>query len=97
MIARLEIHFISFPLDFLPKRVQIAVKLKTVDFRAVLEELSNMYGDKLMDFIINEETGTLHHSFLIHVNGKDVRFPKLLDTQLMDGDRVTIVAPIGGG
>ncbi|HEY3736062.1 MAG TPA: MoaD family protein [Jatrophihabitans sp.] len=43
------------------------------------------------------EDGSLHRFVNIYVNDEDVRFTGSLDTQLSDGDAVTILPAVAGG
>lgn len=43
------------------------------------------------------EDGSLHRFVNIYVNDEDVRFTGSLDTQLADGDAVTILPAVAGG
>jgi sulfur-carrier protein len=43
------------------------------------------------------EDGSLHRFVNIYVNDEDVRFTGSLDTQLKDGDTVTILPAVAGG
>ena len=50
----------------------------------------------LRDRIITAEGG-LHRFVNIYVNDEDVRFTGALDTELADGDEVTILPAVAGG
>jgi molybdopterin converting factor small subunit len=43
------------------------------------------------------EEGTLHRFVNVYVNDEDVRFTGALDTQVKDGDSVTILPAVAGG
>jgi sulfur-carrier protein len=43
------------------------------------------------------EDGTLHRFVNIYVNDEDVRFTGALDTEVKDGDSVTILPAVAGG
>jgi MoaD family protein len=43
------------------------------------------------------EEGTLHRFVNVYVNDEDVRFTGSLDTQVKDGDSVTILPAVAGG
>jgi len=46
---------------------------------------------------ICDEKGKLRRFVNVYVNGKDVRFLGQLDSQLNDGDKVSIIPAVGGG
>ena len=43
------------------------------------------------------DEGTLHRFVNVYVNDEDVRFTGALDTQVKDGDSVTILPAVAGG
>jgi molybdopterin converting factor small subunit len=51
---------------------------------------------ELVARVIGDE-GALRRHVNVFVNDEDVRFRELLDTQVREGDRVTIVPAIAGG
>ncbi|MBM9467193.1 MoaD/ThiS family protein [Nakamurella leprariae] len=60
----------------------------------VIADLENNYaglGGRLV------KDGALHRFVNIYVNDEDVRFTGGLDTQLKDGDQVTILPAVAGG
>lgn len=63
--------------------------------RACIDALEQQYPglrERLMD-----ENGELRRFVNIYVNGDDVRFINGLDTELKDGDEVSIVPAVAGG
>ena len=60
----------------------------------LISDLDTQYsglGDRLI------KNGSLHRFVNIYVNDEDVRFTGGLDTQLSDGDQVTILPAVAGG
>ena len=49
-------------------------------------------GEKLLD-----ENGVIRRYVNVYVNDEDIRFLDGMDTQLKDGDRISIVPAIAGG
>ncbi|GCE37257.1 MoaD family protein [Rhodococcus sp. USK10] len=61
---------------------------------AVIDDLDDKYGgikDRLID------GGRLHRFVNVYVNDEDVRFSGGLDTEVADGDSVTILPAVAGG
>ena len=61
---------------------------------AVISDLESKYSgisERLVD------SGKLHRFVNIYVNDEDVRFSGGLDTQIADGDSVTILPAVAGG
>ncbi|OBJ74412.1 MoaD/ThiS family protein [Mycobacterium sp. 1274756.6] len=65
--------------------------------QAVIDDLEANYAgiaDRLVD---PERPGKLHRFVNIYVNDEDVRFSGGLDTEISDGDSVTILPAVAGG
>lgn len=61
----------------------------------VVEALESQYPgmkDRLCD-----ENGALRHFVNIYVNGEDVRYMSGIDTEVSDGDELSIVPAVAGG
>jgi molybdopterin synthase sulfur carrier subunit len=65
--------------------------------QAVISDLESNYSgisDRLVD---SANPGELHRFVNIYVNDEDVRFSGGLDTEISDGDSVTILPAVAGG
>jgi sulfur-carrier protein len=65
--------------------------------QAVISDLESNYSgisDRLVD---SANAGKLHRFVNIYVNDEDVRFSGGLDTEISDGDSVTILPAVAGG
>jgi molybdopterin converting factor small subunit len=65
--------------------------------QAVISDLESNYSgisDRLVD---SANPGKLHRFVNIYVNDEDVRFSGGLDTEISDGDSVTILPAVAGG
>ncbi|MBT4501555.1 MAG: MoaD/ThiS family protein [Gemmatimonadetes bacterium] len=69
-----------------------------VEAGSVAELVTNMdgsysgIGEKLLD-----ENGSIRRYVNLYVNDEDIRFLEGMDTQLKDGDSISIVPAIAGG
>jgi MoaD family protein len=63
--------------------------------REVLEGLERQYPGFTSTIVT--ESGGLHRFVNLYVNDEDVRFSGGLDTQIADGDSVTILPAVAGG
>lgn len=61
---------------------------------AVIDDLDANYSG-LKDRLLNE--GKLHRFVNVYVNDEDVRFSGGLETEVADGDSVTILPAVAGG
>jgi molybdopterin synthase sulfur carrier subunit len=68
----------------------------TVDH--LLYELSDRYGEDFRNMIFDPETNALSRYIRILVNGRHyTHLPGKLNTQLHDGDEISLFPPIAGG
>ena len=61
----------------------------------LLDDLDSRY-DGLRGRLVTEQ-GSLHRFVNVYVNDEDVRFLGGLDTELSDGDSVTVLPAVAGG
>jgi len=76
-------------------------KEKTVEvncstLKDVINELTAKYGEQFKNKIYDEK-GKIRRFINIYVNGKDIRFLNHLNTELKDGDDISIIPAVGGG
>jgi MoaD family protein len=86
--------------------VKIPAQLRSVtDGEGALEVEGSTVGEAL-DAVFNQhselreritEDGTLRRFVNVYVSGEDIRFQDGLDTELADGDEVTILPAVAGG
>ena len=63
--------------------------------QALIDDLDSRHGG-IKGRLITDDGG-LHRFVNIYVNDEDVRFTGSLDTELKDGDSVTILPAVAGG
>jgi molybdopterin synthase sulfur carrier subunit len=71
------------------------VKADGGSVNAVIEDLERQFPgmkDKLC-----EDDGTLRRFINIYVNGEDIRYAQGQDTQIKDGDELSIIPAVSGG
>lgn len=64
---------------------------------SLLDELVRKFGEKLAEHLYHSGTREIRKTVNILVNGRGLNLPHELDTQLKDGDVVTIFPPVSGG
>ena len=74
---------------------RIDIELDNHTLGGLVERISGLYGNNLIDSIV--KAGTRELKVLILVNGMDVDFIRRLDTPLREGDNVDIVPMVAGG
>jgi len=73
-----------------------AVEIEASTLKDAIDRLIERYGEKFEDKIYDEK-GKVRRFVNIYVNGKDIRFLNSLETQLNDGDNISIIPAVGGG
>lgn len=63
----------------------------------VLRKLATHYGTRFSDYVYNQQTGEVKGFLQFLVNGKSTEPLKGLETDLVEGDVLAIVPPVGGG
>lgn len=61
-----------------------------------LERLASRYGGEFRERLF-DNTGKPRRFINIYVNGKDCRFLKRLNTELREGDTISIIPAVSGG
>lgn len=64
---------------------------------AVISDLEANYSGITEKLVDPERQGKLHRFVNVYVNDEDVRFSGGLDTEIADGDAVTILPAVAGG
>lgn len=82
------------PLQKITKN-QAEVVAKAGDIRELIEDLEKNYPG--MKERLCDENGKLRRFINIYVNEEDIRFLQKDETQLKDGDEVSIIPAIAGG
>lgn len=70
--------------------------LEAVTLGEAIERLIAKYGESLRNRVLDKR-GYLRRFINVYVNGRDVRFLKNLETELNDGDEISIIPAVGGG
>jgi MoaD family protein len=86
-------------------RALIGKKVERVEFEdgeeatveKVLKRLSEVYGKDFVEYVFDGRTGETQSHLLLLVNGRSITVLDRLETQLIDGDVLAILPPVGGG
>ncbi|MEM1524537.1 MAG: ubiquitin-like small modifier protein 1 [Nitrososphaerales archaeon] len=76
---------------------QIQLELKdNINVNTLLNILAEKYGEQFTRYIFNEK-GELNPFVKIFINGRNIEFLKGLETELKNGDVITLIPPVAGG
>ena len=73
------------------------VQISALTFDEVLVKLVDRYGDDFKDRIFEEETGELRYLLAFYLNGRNIRFIDSPNTELKNGDIISILPIASGG
>lgn len=71
------------------------IEVEAKNLKEVIEKLAEINPE--MKNRLLDENGEIRRFINIYVNNEDIRFLKGLDTELKDGDEVSIIPAIAGG
>jgi len=71
-------------------------ELTATTIKNALKLIDEQSSGELGKIVFNEK-GELKPTINIYVNGRNIRFMKKLDTDLNDGDEITILPAVSGG
>jgi sulfur-carrier protein len=63
----------------------------------ILQILARLYGREFEDYLFDTKTGKVKGYLQLLVNGRNVTNAEDLETELEDGDVLSIIPPVGGG
>ncbi|MFQ6051811.1 MAG: MoaD family protein [Candidatus Hydrothermarchaeota archaeon] len=93
-MARVRIRFSSVLHDLTRERETELEGVSTVKslFNTLVEKYGKEFSERVLD-----DTGRPRRFVNVYVNGKDIRHLKYIDTELNDGDEVSILPAVSGG
>lgn len=93
---KVTIRYFTFLREITQKREEEVDLPTDGTLEELLKVLSKNYGQQFTDYVFNER-GEVQSRFHFLVNGKSITALNGLKTKLMEGDKVAIVPPVGGG
>lgn len=63
----------------------------------VLQALSSRYGKAFFEYVYDQKSGNVNGFLQLFINGQSTSGMKRLDNELLNGDVLAIVPPVGGG
>lgn len=68
-----------------------------VTVEKVLDKLAQCYGKDFIEYVYDGETGNVKGFLQFLINGRSASTLKGLKTELLNGDVLAIIPPVGGG
>jgi len=93
-LTRVKVIFPSMLMGITCSEREVEIHASTLG--EALGKLAEKYGDGFRTRIL-DSTGRPKRLVNLYVNGKNVRFLKLLETPLEDGDEISILPSVSGG
>lgn len=85
-------------LEVMENKGLLELEVEHATIREVLVELSNRYGEEFRNLIFKPQTEEVQPQNMILINGRHYRYlQKELDTEINDGDILSIFPPAMGG
>lgn len=79
-------------------QASLEIEAEKITIRDLLEELSIRFGEEFRNVILEPESQSGFRYIQILVNGRHYRhLPNSLDTELKEGDELSLFPPVAGG
>jgi len=92
----IELRYYAMVRDAAGKRAETLSLHEGATVKDLIDRLVGLYGEQLRGYLYDEDGRHLDY-LMFSVNEQDMRSLDGYDTVLMDGDRVLVMPPIGGG
>lgn len=79
-------------------KLSLHLEFERATVKEVLDAMCKKLGRDFSDVVSDKQTGELSEHIRVFVNGRHYSFmPKRMDTELKDGDELSIFPPVAGG
>ena len=76
----------------------LEMEIERATLRGLLGDLSGRFGEGFKDLMFDPKTNEVNDHIRVLVNGRHYNYlPEKLDTQLEEGDEVSLFPPVAGG
>jgi len=93
---KVTVKFFTALREITQKREEEIELPSTATVEELLEILSKKYGRKFVDYVYDEKNNVRSHLQFL-VNGRNTTILQGFKTKLVEGDKVAIIPPVGGG
>jgi molybdopterin synthase sulfur carrier subunit len=96
---KISVRFFAAVRELVGKRVEF-LEFPTgekVTVEKILQRLTKLYGDDFVEYIFDRKTGEIQEYLTLLVNGRSTNTLDGLETEILDGDVLALLPPVGGG
>ena len=93
---KVTVKFFTALREITQKREEEMELPSTTTVEELLEILSKKYGRRFTDYVYDENKNVRSHLQFL-VNGRNTTIPQGFKAKLVEGDKVAIIPPVGGG
>lgn len=93
---RVAVKFFTTLREITGKREETIEARDGITVKEILKHLSEKHGREFVDYVYDTE-GRAKSYLQFLVNGRSITTLEGFETRLMDGDKVAIIPPVGGG
>ncbi len=80
-----KVEFVNFPQD------------RKVTVEKIMQRLVKLYGKEFFEYAFDKTTGYIREYLTLLVNGRSITTLDGLETEILDGDVIALLPPVGGG
>lgn len=98
-VLQVSVRFFTSLREIIGKKEQIFEFSEgdTVTVNEVLQRLSKQYGQSFVEYVFDDQTNQVKGFLQLLVNGRSISSISGLDAELIDGDVLALLPPVGGG
>ena len=96
---RVSVRFFTSLREIIGKKEQVFEfpAGETVTVNEILRRLSEQYGQSFVEYVFDGHTNQVKGFLQLLVNGRIISSISGLDAELIDGDVLALIPPVGGG
>ncbi|MGD8545535.1 MAG: MoaD family protein [Candidatus Bathyarchaeota archaeon] len=95
----MSVRFFAAMREIVGKRVEFLEfpQGEEVTVRRILQRLAKLYGEDFVEYVFDRKTGEVQDYLTLIVNGRSINTLDGLETEIIEGDVLALLPPIGGG
>lgn len=96
-LLKVKLKYFATVREITGKREELLEVEDGATVESLLHTLSKMYGQKLVDYVFDKETGAPRDHLQFLIDGKSATTLQGLRTKIPDSCEFVIIPPVGGG